>query len=85
MSFQSLIFNYTIINSQIPAMHVKAKEMHAVLSYLKIEIGWFFYKILFTDDEKVEIEERRKMVSTGSSTQIAKENSQQDKIKFVLV
>jgi len=66
-------------------MHVKAKEMYSVLSYLKIEIGWFFYKILFIDDEKVEIEERRKMVSTGSSTQIAKENFQQDKVKCVLV
>ena len=64
-----------IHNSQIPVMIVKAEEMDAVLSYLTLEIGLVYYKIPFTKDDKDQIEKRRKVVSTGSST--AKKNPQQ--------
>ncbi len=42
-------------------MSVKQKEMDAVLSYLKMEIGWYYYKIEYTKDEERQIEEIRKI------------------------
>ena len=40
-------------------MSVKPKEMDAVLSYLKMEIGWYYYKIEYTEDDEKRIEEGR--------------------------
>lgn len=43
-------------------MSVKQKEMDAMLSYLKMEIGWYYYnKIEYTKDEERQIEETRKI------------------------
>ncbi len=42
-------------------MDVKPQEMDAVLSYLKLEIGWIYYNIPSTAKEKNQIEDLRRM------------------------
>ena len=42
-------------------MDVKPQEMDAVLSYLKLEIGWIYYNIPSSAKEKNQIEDLRRM------------------------
>lgn len=46
---------------QIPAMDVKPQEMDAVLSYLKLEIGWIYYNVPIKAKERNQIEDLRRM------------------------
>ncbi len=62
-------------------MSVKQKEMGAVLSYLKMEIGWYYYNIKYTKDDEQQIEKSRKVKETKKVPKVP----ENDPIKVLLV
>jgi len=44
---------------KIPEMDVPGSEMNAVLNYLTMEIGWYYYHINYTKEEEKRIEKSR--------------------------
>ncbi|XP_046443102.1 uncharacterized protein LOC124193377 [Daphnia pulex] len=48
-------------SSNLPMIDVYQDEVEAVLSYLMMEIGWYFYQINYSKDEENQIESQRKL------------------------